>query len=199
ALRRIPAADRAAPFAAAALAAWHAPDEVAAHLAAGPPLTAEESTHFEAAIRADADAAPLMDLVEELIARMSRDPELAAQALNHPQIQATLLLRAARTGEWDELAEITADAAEAASVGGLDPTGAESAFALASSQGTRDGTGHADSLESSVWGDVRPLEQLTSGETTAAITHLLDGEPMDQSSRTAPGNSLNAPPHRPQP
>lgn len=199
ALRRIPSADRAAPFAAAALAAWHAPEQVAAHLAATPPLTAAESTHFEAAIRADADAAPLMDLVEELIARMTRDPELAAHALNHPQVRAALLMRAARTGEWDELAEITADAAEAASVGGLDPTGAESAFAMASSQGTRDSTEHTDNLESSAWADVLDLEQLTSSETTAAITHLLDGEPMYQSSRTAQRSSLNEPPRQPQP
>lgn len=199
ALRRIPSVDRAASFAAAALAAWHAPDDVAAHLAAGPPLTAAASAHFEAAIRADADAAPLRDLVDELIARMTQDPELAAHALNDPQIQATLLLRAARTGEWDELAEIAAHAAEAAHVGGLDPTGADRASALASSQVARDDTGHPDILESSVWADVRALEQLTSGETTAAITHLLDEEPVYWSSRTAPGSSLNEPPHRPQP
>lgn len=114
-LRGIPEADRAAPLAQAALAAWAAPGELASRLAAGPTLSPSRSAEFERALSDDADWLHEVDTLE---AHLSGDPEAVREVLEDDQARTVLLRHAARTGEWEDLADVAADAEEHARVEG---------------------------------------------------------------------------------
>ena len=110
-LRGIPQADRAAPLAQAALAAWAAPEELSIRLAASPPLSPRQSSDFERALSDDAAWLQEVDAVE---AHLSGDPEGVRDVLEDDQARTVLLRHTARTGEWEDLADVAADAEEQA-------------------------------------------------------------------------------------
>ncbi len=114
-LRGIPQADRAAPLAQAALAAWAAPEELSIRLAASPPLSPRQSSDFERALSDDAAWLQEVDAVE---AHLSGDPEGVRDVLEDDQARTVLLRHTARTGEWEDLADVAADAEEQAHADG---------------------------------------------------------------------------------
>lgn len=126
ALRRIPEYDQAAPLARAALAAWANPTDVAAHLATSLPLSDADATSFEDAVRAEAASAGDAQLVDDLIGRISSDPDLAARALGDPAVSRVLLRHAARSGQWEQLAQAADRAAAGASIGQPNGAGSDS-------------------------------------------------------------------------
>ncbi len=99
-LRRIPSSDRAAPLAHAALAAWTAPRELATRLAGSTPLSSSQSMDFEQAA------------VDELEQRVREGPESIRELLEDAQERSALLRHTARTGAWQDLADIAAEAEE---------------------------------------------------------------------------------------
>lgn len=117
-LRAIPHADQAAPLAEAALAAWAAPGGLAQRLAASPPLNAEQATYYE---RALGEEASWLHTVDALEAHLSDGPDAVRELLDDDHWRATLLRHTARTGEWEELAELASDAEQHARADG-EPT-----------------------------------------------------------------------------
>lgn len=117
-LRAIPPADRAAQLAEAALAAWAAPGELAQRLAASPPLNAEQAADYE---RALGEEAAWLHTVDTLEAHLNDGPDAVRELLDDDQWRATLLRHTARTGEWDELAELARESEQQAGADG-EPT-----------------------------------------------------------------------------
>jgi hypothetical protein len=110
-LRGIPPSDRAAPLAHAALAAWTAPSELANRLAGSTPLSTSQSADFEQAL--NSDAAWLKE-VDELEQRVREGPDAVRELLEDAQARTALLRHTARTGAWEDLSDIAADAEERA-------------------------------------------------------------------------------------
>lgn len=117
-LRAIPPADRAAPLAEAALAAWTAPGDLAEQLAVSPPLSAEQAADYE---RALGEEAAWLHTVDTLEAHLNDGPDAVRGLLDDDQWRAALLRHTARTGEWAELAELASDAEQHARADG-EPT-----------------------------------------------------------------------------
>jgi hypothetical protein len=110
-LRGIPPSDRAAPLAHAALAAWTAPSELASRLAGSTPLSTSQSVDFEQALSSDA---AWLQVVDELEQRVREGPDAVRELLEDVKARTALLRHTARTGGWEDLAEIAADAEEQA-------------------------------------------------------------------------------------
>jgi hypothetical protein len=110
-LRGIPPSDRAAPLAHAALAAWTAPSELASRLARSTLLSTSQSADFEQAL--NSDAAWLQE-VDELEQRVREGPDAVRELLEDAQTRTALLRHTARTGAWEDLSDIAADAEEQA-------------------------------------------------------------------------------------
>jgi hypothetical protein len=110
-LRGIPRSDRAAPLAHAALAAWTAPSELAGRLASSAPLSSSQSMDFEQALSSDA---AWIQEVDELEQRVREGPDAVRELLEDAQARTALLRHTARTGAWEDLADIAAEAEEQA-------------------------------------------------------------------------------------
>lgn len=135
-LRAVPAHDRAARLAAAALGSWSSPQRVAEAVAASPPLEAAAGAAFSEALASDRRAGiaseVLMDLDEAMDSEPERsDPDLVAFACNTPAVRDALLRDAARTGRWEDLAEAADAAADAACAAGTFDAGPRTVAAVA--------------------------------------------------------------------
>ena len=114
-LRSVPAADRAAPLASAALAAWAAPGELAHRLASTPALSPTQATDFEHALH---DDATWLQEVDALEAHLNRDPDALLDIVADDHARTVLLRHTARTGDWEHLAASASDAHERAQANG---------------------------------------------------------------------------------
>lgn len=110
-LRAIPPADRAASLAHAALAAWTAPSELASRLANSTPLSASQSADFEQALSSDV---AWLQAVDELEQHLREGPDAVRALLEDAQARTALLRHTARTGAWEDLADLAAEAEEQA-------------------------------------------------------------------------------------
>lgn len=106
-LRSVAQADLAAPLAASALAAWDAPADVARRLAAVCPLTAEDAAAFEQALSEEPN---WLQSVDDVHVCLRGGPDVINDLISDDHTRTTLLRHAARTGDWQELASLAAEA-----------------------------------------------------------------------------------------
>lgn len=122
-LRAIPTSDRAATLGGAVRQRWNQPEAIAEALAGLPPLPDEQAEAFQADLLASSHAGLGRDVVEDVQAQLTSDPDLAAYALNTAPLRDALLRATARTGEWEQLLADAEAAAEAARVAGVHTEG----------------------------------------------------------------------------
>ena len=187
-LRRIPPADRAAPLAAAALAAWAAPGELADRLAATEQLSTRDSATFEHALSQEAAWLQSIDDVE---ARLGDGPDASSEVLDDDQTRSVLVRHAARTGEWEDLLSL---AVEAQQNGDADESRSSHAHQVAQLSAWMTGHGEHPARESRTRAEIAEILVGTGWIETedhdAAIGH--DQGPGPHATPAAP--TLNAAP-----
>lgn len=168
-LRAIPPADRAAPLAHAALAAWTAPSELANRMAGSAPLSAAQSADFEQALSTEP---AWLQTVDELEQQLREGPEAVRELLDDAQARNALLRHTARTGAWEDLADIATDATEQARADGS-PSDAAHQVAQLSAWMTGAGNEVVQPLSKTELADSLALAPWPNDESPDLATHDL--------------------------